>query len=102
MNASLTEGSNYQSDQIYVTCQGEHPTDMEHIGPLALMPLTIPMYYFPFRDQKQYLSPFIMVQFLNPDPGVVLHVVCKAWAKNIVHNRVSQQGWTNFQVLVER
>ena len=91
-----------QPGQVYVTCNGEDPVDQEHIGAVRLHPQTVPSYYFPYLNQDGYLSPVVMVQFLNPSPGVLINVECKAWSKNIVHSRTDRLGQVHFEILVDR
>lgn len=89
-------------NQVYITCNGEDPVDQEHIGPIRLYPNSIPAYNYPYMNQRGYLSPVVMVQFLNPTPGVLINVECKAWAKNIVHSRTDRLGQVHFELLVDR
>jgi len=90
-----------EQDQIYITCTGEDPVDQEHIGKLSLYPRSIDKFYFPFLNQDGYLSPVVMVQFLNPSHGVLINVECKAWARNIKHSRIERLGQVHFEILVD-
>lgn len=92
----------YKPNQVFITCNGEDLVDQEHIGPISIYPETMPNYYFPYVNQPGYLSPIVMVQFLNADPGVLINVECKAWAKNIKHNRNDRLGQVHFEILVDR
>ncbi|GAV04800.1 hypothetical protein RvY_15024 [Ramazzottius varieornatus] len=91
-----------QGDQIFITCEGEDPVDKEHIGPIQLSPPTISKNYFPYLKQDGYLSPVVMVQFLNPDPGFIINVECRAWAQNIRQSRIDRLGVVHFELLVDR
>ena len=91
-----------QSNQIYITCEGEDPVYREHIGPIQMNPPTISANYFPYMKQDGYLSPIVMVQFLNPDPGFIINVECRAWARNIKQSRVDRLGVVHFELLVDR
>lgn len=87
---------------VYVSCEGENPADKENIGPVAYHPTPgIENYYFPFTNQPGYLSPFVMVQFLKPASGVLINIECKAWAKNIKHDRMDREGSVHFELLID-
>ncbi|OQV18782.1 putative Sodium/potassium-transporting ATPase subunit beta-2 [Hypsibius exemplaris] len=87
---------------IYITCTGQNDADNEHMGPIMLHPKTIPKYYFPYRNTPGYLSPLVMVQFLNPQTGIVINVRCSAWAKNLKPDTSSStfKATTSFRLLV--
>ncbi|XP_023230731.1 sodium/potassium-transporting ATPase subunit beta-2-like [Centruroides sculpturatus] len=93
----------YDGRYVYISCQGENPADKENIGPLTYYPAkgTIPRYYFPFRNLEGYLSPFVFVHFEKPVPGVLINIECKAWAKNIRHDRMERMGSVHFELLVD-
>ncbi len=42
-----------------------------------------------------------MVKFNNPANGVLINVVCKAWAKNINHHYNDNAGLIKFELLVD-
>ena len=87
---------------IYITCQGQNPIDKENIGPIKFYPEPgIRDYYFPFRNQDNYKSPFVFAQFTNPSHGLVINVECKAWAKNIQHNLLEREGSVHFELSIE-
>lgn len=87
---------------IYVTCEGENAADKENIGPISYYPQQgIEFKYFPFTNQPGYLSPFVFVHFSKPAPGVLINVECKAWAKNIKHNRMDREGSVHFELLMD-
>ena len=35
-----------------------------------------PGYYYPYRNQRGYLSPIVMVQLKSPEPGVLMNIEC--------------------------
>lgn len=52
---------------VWVTCDGEHPMDKEHIGPIKYYPRQgFPSYFYPFNNTQGYLSPIIAVHFMAP------------------------------------
>ncbi|XP_015793329.1 sodium/potassium-transporting ATPase subunit beta [Tetranychus urticae] len=93
---------NKSNRYIYITCQGQNPIDKENIGQIQFFPEPgIRDYYFPFRNQDNYKSPFVFVQFTNPSHGLVINVECKAWAKNIKHNLLEREGSVHFELSIE-
>lgn len=60
----------------------------------------IPAHYFPFTNQKGYLSPFVFVQ-MHLKRDVEARVVCKVMAHNIHHDTAQRLGAIEFQVWVD-
>ncbi len=89
-------------DQVWVNCRGENPADTESMGELKYYPASrgLPSMYFPYMRQKGYRSPVVAVQFLNPPVGQLVHVECRAWAKNIGYDRTDRIGMAHFELLV--
>lgn len=74
---------------VWVSCDGETEIDKEYMGPIFFTPKGLdgfPGYYFPYVNQNHYLSPLMTLQFRNLQPGILVSVVCKLWAKNIRHD----------------
>lgn len=86
---------------VQITCDGQSSVDRENIGPLEYYPQGIDPKYFPFTNQPGYQSPFVMVHFKNPRPGVLIFIECKAWAKNIKHDRAIGRGMYSFELLID-
>ncbi|KAL1416660.1 hypothetical protein MTO96_027641 [Rhipicephalus appendiculatus] len=85
----------YDPKYVYITCEGENAADLENMGPLAYYPGNrIENFYFPYKNTTGYLSPFVFVQFVQPQRGVIINMECKAWAKNII-------GSAHFELLVD-
>lgn len=42
-----------------------------------------------------------MAQFKNPKLDTLIHVECKAWAKNIHQDRVTKGGLVVFELFIE-
>lgn len=94
---------------------------MEYLGPIAYYPdiQGFPGYYYPYKNGEGYLSPLVAVQFLRPTSntvniffehifvfvivsgGIVINIECKAWAKNIKHNRQDRIGSVHFELLID-
>ncbi|KAH9398598.1 PREDICTED: sodium/potassium-transporting ATPase subunit beta-like [Rhagoletis zephyria] len=93
------EGKN---EVVYITCEGENAADKENIGHISYYPQQgIDFKYFPFTNQPGYLSPFVFVHFSRPQSGVLINVECKAWARNIKHNRMDREGSVHFEILMD-
>ncbi|XP_025832681.1 sodium/potassium-transporting ATPase subunit beta-2 [Agrilus planipennis] len=87
---------------VWVSCEGENPGDMENIGPVIYFPQRgFGGQYFPFLNQDNYLSPLVAVSFESPTRGVTINIECKAWAKNIYHDRVDRRGSVHFELMVD-
>jgi sodium/potassium-transporting ATPase subunit beta len=95
-------GDTNANKMVWVTCQGENPADNENIGPLQFHPVQgFAGQYFPFENQRGYLSPLVAVYFEQPKRGVLINIECKAWAKNIYHDRVDRRGSVHFELMVD-
>ncbi|XP_060518779.1 sodium/potassium-transporting ATPase subunit beta-2 [Cylas formicarius] len=87
---------------VWVTCEGENVADKEHIGPIRYIPQRgFPSQYFPYKNQEGYLSPLVAVHFEKPARNVLINIECKAWAKNIIHDRAERRGSVHFELLVD-
>lgn len=85
---------------IWISCKGENPADEEYIGPVKYSPWRgFPAYYFPYRNTPGYLSPVVAIEFTQPQPFVLINIECKAWAKNIKHERSKRLGLVHFEIL---
>ncbi|XP_055712084.1 sodium/potassium-transporting ATPase subunit beta-2-like [Phlebotomus papatasi] len=70
--------------QVWISCQGEHPSDREALGPIKYVPQRgMAAYYYPFTNIPGYLSPLIAVHLERPALNRVINIECRAWAKNI-------------------
>lgn len=90
--------------QIWVSCQGHHPNDMEIIGPVSYYPgRGFAGYYYPYTNQPGYLSPIVAVQLERPTLNQMVHIECRAWAKNIIYDGSlrDRQGSVLFEVLID-
>lgn len=88
-------------NHIIVQCTGENPLDKELIGPVDYWPEGFHKKYYPYKQQRGYLSPVVMMRFLKITPGVLIQVECKAYAKNIKHHRNDRAGSTRFEIIVD-
>ncbi|XP_058808798.1 sodium/potassium-transporting ATPase subunit beta-2-like [Phymastichus coffea] len=91
-----------ERNTIWISCEGENPADQENIGPVNIYPRRgFPGYYYPFENSEGYLSPLVAVHFERPRTGILINVECKAWAKNIIHNRHERLGSVHFELLID-
>ncbi|KAI4465666.1 sodium/potassium-dependent atpase beta subunit [Holotrichia oblita] len=91
-----------EKNTVWVSCEGETPTDVEYLGPVKYYPSIqgFPGYYFPYVNSEGYLSPLVAVHFVQPKQGIVINVECKAWAKNIVRSRTHRLGSVHFELMI--
>ncbi|GLG92271.1 Nrv2_0 protein [Gryllus bimaculatus] len=99
---SLKQQNSKEVNTVWVSCEGENPADVENIGPIQYFPgRGFPGYFFPFQNNKGYLSPLVAVWFEHPATGVLINIECKAWAKNIVHDRLERRGSVHFEMMID-
>ena len=94
-------GAATDKNQVWVSCKAEFPADKEGVESLELFPKDggFPSYYFPYLKQENYQSPLVAVRINNITPGQLIHVECRAWAKNIKYNRRDRVGIVRFEVM---
>ena len=94
-------GAATDKNQVWVSCKAEFPADKEGVESLELFPKDggFPSYYFPYLKQEGYQSPLVAVRINNITPGQLIHVECRAWAKNIKYNRRDRVGIVRFEVM---
>jgi sodium/potassium-transporting ATPase subunit beta len=87
---------------VWISCGGENPADVENIGPIAYYPNRgFPGYYFPFQNQLGYMPPIVAIHFEKPKTGVLINIECKAWARNIIHDRTERRGSVHFELMID-
>lgn len=108
---------------IWISCEGENPADIENLGPVNYFPQRgFPGYYYPYVNQRGYQAPIIAINFERPKSkiltncvkssscnenyfhfvaGVLINIECKAWARNIVHDRTERRGSVHFELMVD-
>jgi len=87
--------------QVWVSCKAEFPADKEGVASMELFPSEggFPSYYFPYTKQAGYQSPLVALRMNGINPGQMIHVECRAWAKNINYNRRDRVGIVRFEVM---
>ena len=88
---------------VWITCEGETAADVENLGLVSYTPMQgFPGYYYPYLNQMHYLSPITFLQFRDITPGVVIQIRCRAWAKNIKHDKRNPRlGGVHFEILMD-
>jgi sodium/potassium-transporting ATPase subunit beta len=62
-----------------------------------------PAQYFPYLMQEDYLNPLVAVQFHPRWPqanGQLIHIECRAWAKNIGYSRRDKIGIASLELRI--
>jgi len=96
------QGGNIHKQNVWISCEGESAIDIENIGYVDYYPGPgMPIYYFPYTNVQGYQSPLVAVSFSDVAPGVLIRIKCKAWAKNIKHDRVYRSGSVHFEIMVD-
>ncbi|KAL5281664.1 nrv2 family protein [Megaselia abdita] len=92
----------HKMNTVWVSCEGENPADQENIGPINYLPFRgFPGYFYPYQNSEGYLSPLVAVHFQRPKRGIIINVECKAWARNIHHDRKERIGSVHFELLID-
>ncbi|ETN63257.1 sodium/potassium-dependent atpase beta-2 subunit [Anopheles darlingi] len=87
---------------VWVSCEGESEDDRNNIGPIQYYPRRgFPGYYYPYENIDGYLSPLVAIHFERPARGTGINVECKAWARNIKHDRYDRFGLVRFELKIE-
>lgn len=87
---------------VWVSCEGENPADVENIGPIRYYPTQgFPGYFYPYENSEGYLSPLVAVHFERPVRGIIINIECKAWARNIHHDRKERIGSVHFELMID-
>lgn len=91
-------------DMVWVDCRPEQPADLEIVKSINYYPKSrgFPNYFFPYTQQTGYQSPLVAVQFDIKNPGQLVHVECRAWAKNIGYDKRDRIGIVHFEILKRR
>jgi len=90
------------NDRVWLECEGENPADRENLGAVNYYPTNgVGKNFFPYQNQKGYLSPVVFAQLDNPKQGVMIAIECKAWAQNIEHDSMERRGLTHFELMID-
>ncbi|KAL3282609.1 hypothetical protein HHI36_005784 [Cryptolaemus montrouzieri] len=70
--------------KVFVECLGENLWDNEHLGKMTYYPQqSFEGYFFPYKGEPDYLPPLVAVKLKQVTTGVVIHIKCTVWAKNV-------------------
>lgn len=87
---------------VVLNCKGENSADEESLGPIEYWPTQgFQAEYYPYTNQKGYLSPFVFVKFNRPKKGTVINIECTVHAKNIAIKKQDREGNLRFELLVD-
>lgn len=91
------------NNMVYLDCQGDSIVDQENMGRIQYTPdRGFPTKYFPYKRQREYMSPIVGIRFTKPAIGVAISVTCKFWAKNLNHtDEAIPSGQISFNLLVD-
>lgn len=100
---AISRNSSQRMNTVWVSCEGENPSDVENVGPIKYIPTHrgFPGYFFPYDNTEGYLSPLLAVHFERPKTGVLINIECKAWAKNIRFDRKERVGSVHFELMID-
>ena len=63
----------------------------------------IPFHYFPYKHAgKNYHNPLVAVKFSGLEPGVLYHIQCKLWAKEVRHSKKERAGLVHFEIFLDK
>jgi sodium/potassium-transporting ATPase subunit beta len=103
----------HKQNAIAIHCYGEYPADVDNIGTLKYISENgdsakcgaLETKHFPYKGkvdrQDVYQAPYIWVQFLNPEPNVLINVLCRAYGQNIDFDKKTGRALTRFQIYVD-
>jgi len=99
---NIENGKPELNKRVWLECDGENPADVENIGPISYYPTNgVSENFYPYLNQKGYLSPVVFARLDNPKHGVMVAIECKAWAKNIVHDSQDRKGLVHFELMID-
>lgn len=71
-------------DTIWVDCKGANDFSTDHVKKINYFPSHgFPFEFFPYENEPNYLPPIIAIELKSIEPGNVITVDCRLYAKNI-------------------
>lgn len=103
MSDDLKQKVRQKPNNVWIECVGENPADIDNLGAdIEYFPeQSFASYYYPYLNQKGYLSPLMFVKFNSVERNVAVMVECRAWAKNIRYDRTEKEGGVHFELLLD-
>lgn len=106
-------GCPQKSDAVAVHCYGEYPADVDNIGSISYISEgdqndkcgSLKTSWFPYEGKVNrkdyYQAPYLWVQFTNPQPNVLINVLCRVYGQNIDFDKKAGRALTRFQIYVK-
>jgi sodium/potassium-transporting ATPase subunit beta len=99
---NINEGKEDLNNRVWLECKGANAADKENLGEISYYPSNgFSSYFYPYWNQANYQAPLVFIQLDNPRKGVMIHIECKAWARNIWHNSRDRLGLVQFEVMID-
>ena len=90
--------------KIFVNCEPEYPADKETVE-LNPFPADkgIPLKYFPFQMMEMKENALLALKFtgLEKHKGRLIHIICKAYYKGVVHSKKDKAGLVKFELFLK-
>ena len=76
--------------------------DQDSMGRIEYWPLQgFPAESYPYENQKNYLSPFVLVRLRKVRQNVPISIECRAYDQNITINKLERIGYLQFELMIE-
>ncbi|XP_063244572.1 sodium/potassium-transporting ATPase subunit beta-2 isoform X1 [Bacillus rossius redtenbacheri] len=94
--------ASHMLNTVWVSCEGENPADVEYLGRIEYIPHRgFPGYFYPYENSVGYLSPILAIHLVRPRTGILINIECRAWARNIQHDRHERVGMVHFELMID-
>ncbi|RUS70522.1 hypothetical protein EGW08_021722 [Elysia chlorotica] len=90
--------------KIWIDCHGENAADNDNLAKAKVTyspQQGFPLGFYPYKKQKDYLSPLVFVKFTGLAKHLAYMIECKAVAKNIAVDRTEKEGSVHFELLID-
>jgi len=97
-------------DNVWINCDGRYPADQEALAAgLEYFPASraIPAKYFPYTGGAEisgnnYHSPLVAIKITptKATMGQLVHIECRAYFKDVIHNTKDKMGLVQFEVII--
>eukprot|EP00106_Octopus_bimaculoides_P021819 XP_014789261.1 PREDICTED: sodium/potassium-transporting ATPase subunit beta-1-like isoform X2 [Octopus bimaculoides] len=92
----------YLANSIGIHCYGINSPDKDNLGNVVYIPPTgIPFKYFPYLNQKNYVSPFTWIQLLGIRRHIAVGIRCKIYVNNAYIYHRKRINFVDFYVLID-
>lgn len=101
-------------NKIWIDCGGRYAADQEALEGLQYFPATrgFSVKYFPYQGkgkfdevtkkyENHYHSPLVAIKVSPKITGMLIHIQCKAYYANVIHNSKDKMGLVNFEVQIK-